>query len=73
MSIKTDRPNNIWLKCPYCGLVHPIAINPCKGDITPQMVTCPSDNGGCDKVYAVKITLVPTIEVYRLEAVEASA
>jgi len=73
MSIKTDRPNNIWLTCPYCAWRFATAINPCKGETAPQMVRCPSDDGGCDKDFAVKVILTPTIQVYRLELAEPKA
>ena len=73
MSVLTNRPNNIWLTCPKCQTQFTVAINPCRSESEPQIVTCPTDRSGCGKPFAVKITLVPAIITYRLEAVEVEA
>jgi hypothetical protein len=60
----------IQSKCPYCGCV-----NNNNAELIPKVhrkivVTCDSDEGGCDKIYVASAALKVECEVFKIEGQE---
>ena len=67
--------------CPYCGFIFHCRVELYHhtgdhGDMivsnlyTPEVTSCPADEGGCDRWFALRIKLNPVIETF--EMIEAT-
>lgn len=57
---------NLTVICPYCGFTQSREVDPSK----PQLMTCDSDEGGCDKTFVVRASIRPTVDTYKIEGEE---
>lgn len=60
------KPGFITAKCPECGLENKVILNYSINEYDPQIVTCDSDNGGCENYFAVRVKLLPEVTVFRV-------
>ena len=64
-------PVEVKIECPYCKAIFGIGTKDGVHD-TPELVSCPytANRGGCGRSFAVKVTLEPVVEVFKLWPVE---
>ena len=58
---------DIRVKCPYCGFENVIKAKSVNNSYHPNVVTCDSEEGGCDRFFGVKITLSVITSVYEMQ------
>ena len=58
--------------CPYCGLKQLKQMANENLEHT-RMVTCDFEEGGCERIFAVQVVLLPRVQVYELTPAGSSA
>ena len=57
-------PKLFRIRCPYCGFEWWVKF----GDGS-RIVTCPSDEGGCNRKFAIEVNHKPIVTIFKLEVV----
>lgn len=52
------------ITCPYCKLDFHLKRSDLRGR---ELITCPSDDGGCDLDFVAKWTYTPQVETFKVE------
>ncbi len=55
----------ITATCPHCGFLNKISSQFLENR-NPKAIYCDSEEGGCDKLFVVKVTLIPKIEIFNV-------
>jgi len=54
-------------KCPYCGNINQVTVNP-RGELSPVVVLCDiEDSNGCDNYFAITVIFRPDVTVYAMK------
>ena len=61
--MKASIPKTAWITCPYCNHINKVEIE-YENEYTPIVMWCNSEEGGCDKVFALRITLKASYELW---------
>ncbi len=57
---------DILSNCPYCGYQNSHLISVCHGEISKEVVTCDSDQGGCEADYVINVTCEVQVRIFSL-------
>ena len=62
----------VEVECPYCQVVNKVDLGN-QQYIHTEVVTCNTNDGGCDKEFVAKVYLFAKVETYEMNKVEKDA